>query len=113
MSLPVGKDDLVAPRKALMGIRTACSWRVSSRRDRGDSRFCQGEAAEGLWYRITEAVRIEVFVGLQNESRPIPLTPHILVPRPVSELLSDVARRNRPDISGYAFARQNYSIHAT
>jgi hypothetical protein len=73
----------------------------------------EAEIASENSIQQSEAVRIEVIVGLQNESRPIPLTPHILVPRPVGELLGDVTRGNRPNISGYAITSQNYSIHAS
>ena len=53
----------------------------------------------------SEAVRVEVVVGLQNESRPIPLTMHILVPRPVGELLGEITRRNYLNVSGYTVTR--------
>jgi len=69
--------------------------------------------------RVTELIqqstpaRVEVVVGLQNESRPIPLTMHILVPQPVGELLGDVTRRNCPNVSVYTVRSQNYSIHVS
>jgi hypothetical protein len=54
-----------------------------------------------------KAIRVEIVVGLQSEPRPIPLTPHILMPRPVGKLLCDVTRSYCSNLSGYAATSQN------
>ena len=58
-----------------------------------------------------EAIQVEIIVDLQNESSPIPLTTHVLMPGPMLELFADVTCARRTRMSRNATASQNYSVH--